>query len=163
MTTSPESLALSKDLKKRGWRFVGPTTMYALMQSAGIVDDHLDGCISCNLLFAELTELLEKAGIKVIQIDEPALRELLPLRADERPAYLDWAVRAFRLVALEAQPETQIHTHIGYSGLHVVVDKPFATSTRERRWSRGFRCPSRAHAATNSSPAYSPTSRAPPT
>jgi len=42
--TTPESTALSKDLKKRGWRFVGPTTVYAFMQSMGIVDDHLAGC-----------------------------------------------------------------------------------------------------------------------
>jgi DNA-3-methyladenine glycosylase I len=44
MATTPESVALSKDLRKRGWTFVGPTTMYAFMQSVGIVDDHLDGC-----------------------------------------------------------------------------------------------------------------------
>lgn len=42
--TSPESVAMSKDLKRRGWTFVGPTTMYAFMQSVGLVDDHLDGC-----------------------------------------------------------------------------------------------------------------------
>ncbi|QYG91345.1 DNA-3-methyladenine glycosylase I [Iamia sp. SCSIO 61187] len=42
--TTPESTALSKDLKKRGWRFVGPTTVYAFMQAMGIVDDHIDGC-----------------------------------------------------------------------------------------------------------------------
>lgn len=42
--STPESTALSKDLKKRGWRFVGPTTVYAFMQSMGIVDDHVDGC-----------------------------------------------------------------------------------------------------------------------
>ncbi len=42
--TSPESIAMSKDLKKRGWSFVGPTTMYAFMQSMGIVDDHHRGC-----------------------------------------------------------------------------------------------------------------------
>jgi DNA-3-methyladenine glycosylase I len=42
--TSPESVALSKDLKKRGWSFVGPTTMYAFMQSMGVVNDHHDGC-----------------------------------------------------------------------------------------------------------------------
>jgi DNA-3-methyladenine glycosylase I len=42
--TSPESTALSKELKKRGWSFVGPTTVYAFMQSMGIVDDHLAGC-----------------------------------------------------------------------------------------------------------------------
>jgi len=42
--TSPESIALSKDLKKRGWKFVGPTTCYAFMQAMGLVDDHIDGC-----------------------------------------------------------------------------------------------------------------------
>jgi len=44
LTEVPESVALSKDLKKRGWRFVGPTTMYALMQSVGMVNDHIEGC-----------------------------------------------------------------------------------------------------------------------
>jgi DNA-3-methyladenine glycosylase I len=44
MPKTPESLALSKDLKKRGWSFVGPTTMYAFMQGVGVVNDHLDGC-----------------------------------------------------------------------------------------------------------------------
>jgi DNA-3-methyladenine glycosylase I len=42
--TTPESEALSKALRKRGFRFVGPTTMYALMQSSGMVDDHIEGC-----------------------------------------------------------------------------------------------------------------------
>lgn len=42
---TPESLALSKDLKKRGWSFVGPTTVYAFMQAMGLVNDHLEGCI----------------------------------------------------------------------------------------------------------------------
>lgn len=44
MTTTPSAQALSKDLRKRGWRFVGPTTMYALMQAMGLVDDHVEGC-----------------------------------------------------------------------------------------------------------------------
>jgi DNA-3-methyladenine glycosylase I len=44
MTQSPESLALSKDLKKRGWKFVGPTTMYAFMQAMGLVNDHEESC-----------------------------------------------------------------------------------------------------------------------
>lgn len=44
MSTTPESTALSKDLKKRGWSFVGPTTVYAFMQAMGLVNDHLDGC-----------------------------------------------------------------------------------------------------------------------
>ncbi|MEJ8473581.1 DNA-3-methyladenine glycosylase I [Roseibium algae] len=44
LVTSPESIAMSKDLKKRGWSFVGPTTLYAFMQSMGMVNDHLEGC-----------------------------------------------------------------------------------------------------------------------
>ena len=45
-STSPESVALSKDLKKRGWRFVGPTTVYAFLQSMGLINDHLEGCVT---------------------------------------------------------------------------------------------------------------------
>jgi DNA-3-methyladenine glycosylase I len=44
MSSTPESLALSRDLKTRGWTFVGPTTLYAFMQAMGLVNDHLDGC-----------------------------------------------------------------------------------------------------------------------
>ena len=44
MGQTPESRALAKDLKRRGWRFVGPTTVYAFMQAMGLVNDHLDGC-----------------------------------------------------------------------------------------------------------------------
>ena len=44
MSTSPESIALSKELRRRGWTFVGPTTIYAFMQAMGIVNDHLHGC-----------------------------------------------------------------------------------------------------------------------
>jgi DNA-3-methyladenine glycosylase I len=45
MPTTPTSVALSKDLKRRGWTFVGPTTVYAFMQAMGLVDDHLEGCV----------------------------------------------------------------------------------------------------------------------
>ncbi len=44
-STSVESIALSKDLKKRGWKFVGPTTVYAFMQAMGLVNDHAEGCV----------------------------------------------------------------------------------------------------------------------
>ncbi|RCK27008.1 DNA-3-methyladenine glycosylase I [Thalassospira lucentensis] len=44
MSTSPTSIALSKDLKKRGWKFVGPTTVFAFMQAMGLINDHADGC-----------------------------------------------------------------------------------------------------------------------
>ena len=43
-STSPESVAMSKDLKRRGWSFVGPTTIYAFMQAMGLVNDHIVGC-----------------------------------------------------------------------------------------------------------------------
>jgi len=45
MPSTPTSIALSKDLKRRGWSFVGPTTMYAFMQAMGLVNDHLEGCV----------------------------------------------------------------------------------------------------------------------
>ncbi|MVT00177.1 DNA-3-methyladenine glycosylase I [Devosia marina] len=45
-TTSPESIALSKALKKRGWKFVGPTTVFAFMQAMGLINDHAEGCVS---------------------------------------------------------------------------------------------------------------------
>ena len=46
VSTSAASIALSKELKKRGWKFVGPTTMYALMQSMGLINDHVEGCVT---------------------------------------------------------------------------------------------------------------------
>jgi DNA-3-methyladenine glycosylase I len=56
-TTSPESTAMSRELKKRGWTFVGPTTIYALMQAVGMVNDHLEGCV-CR---AEVEALARRA------------------------------------------------------------------------------------------------------
>src|SRR5690606_5661503 len=65
---------------------------------------------------------LEAAGMRIVQVDEPALRELLPLRVAERPAYLAWAVDAFRLVTGGVADTTQIHTHLCYSEFGDVVD-----------------------------------------
>lgn len=48
VSTSPESIALSKELKKRGWKFVGPTTVYAFMQAMGLINDHAQGCVMRN-------------------------------------------------------------------------------------------------------------------
>ncbi len=58
---------------------------------------------------------LEDAGIGIVQVDEPALRELLPLRREDHAAYLEWAVQAFRLATSGVRAETQIHTHLCYS------------------------------------------------
>ena len=65
---------------------------------------------------------LEAAGIRIVQVDEPALRELLPLRAEDRKEYLDWAVGAFRLATAGAADTTQIHTHLCYSEFGDVID-----------------------------------------
>ncbi|AND16156.1 5-methyltetrahydropteroyltriglutamate--homocysteine S-methyltransferase [Rathayibacter tritici] len=65
---------------------------------------------------------LERAGIRIVQVDEPALRELLPLEAAAQPAYLEWSVGAFRLATGAAATATQIHTHLCYSEFGVVID-----------------------------------------
>jgi 5-methyltetrahydropteroyltriglutamate--homocysteine methyltransferase len=64
---------------------------------------------------------LEAAGIGIIQVDEPALRELLPLRRGDHAAYLDWSVGAFRLATSGAADRTQIHTHLCYSEFGEVI------------------------------------------
>ncbi|MGH9915307.1 MAG: 5-methyltetrahydropteroyltriglutamate--homocysteine S-methyltransferase, partial [Pyrinomonadaceae bacterium] len=64
---------------------------------------------------------LEKAGIKVIQIDEPAIREGLPLRKGDWQSYLNWAVRAFRIVSSGVNDKTQIHTHMCYSEFNDII------------------------------------------
>ena len=67
-------------------------------------------------------EDLEAAGIKIIQVDEPALRELLPLKKKDQADYLDWSVGAFRLATSGVEDKTQIHTHLCYSEFGVVID-----------------------------------------
>jgi 5-methyltetrahydropteroyltriglutamate--homocysteine methyltransferase len=65
---------------------------------------------------------LEAAGIGIIQVDEPALRELLPLKRRDQADYLDWSVGAFRLATAGVADRTQIHTHLCYSEFGVVID-----------------------------------------
>jgi 5-methyltetrahydropteroyltriglutamate--homocysteine methyltransferase len=65
---------------------------------------------------------LEKAGIRIIQIDEPAFREGLPLRKADWKTYLDWAVECFRLASSSVADETQIHTHMCYSEFNDIID-----------------------------------------
>ncbi len=65
---------------------------------------------------------LEKAGITVIQIDEAALREGLPLRKSQWKSYLDWAVQSFRITANGVKDETQIHTHMCYSEFNDIIE-----------------------------------------
>ncbi|EOU2461696.1 5-methyltetrahydropteroyltriglutamate--homocysteine S-methyltransferase [Vibrio navarrensis] len=69
----------------------------------------------------EVTDL-QQAGINIIQIDEPAIREGLPLKKRDHQAYLDWAVESFRIAAGSAKPETQIHTHMCYSEFNEIIE-----------------------------------------
>ena len=65
---------------------------------------------------------LEEAGIAIVQVDEPALRELLPLDADRHADYLKWSVDSFRLATAGVRADTQIHTHLCYSEFGQIID-----------------------------------------
>jgi 5-methyltetrahydropteroyltriglutamate--homocysteine methyltransferase len=69
---------------------------------------------------------LEKAGIKIIQIDEAAFREGLPLKKEKQAEYLDWAVKAFKLTNSGVKPQTQIHTHMCYSEFNEILGSIYA-------------------------------------
>jgi len=86
-------------------------------------DDQPERDTADQLALAIRDELvdLQEAGISIIQVDEPALREGLPLRSNERPQYLTWATRAFRLITSAADSATQVHTHMCYAELGDIV------------------------------------------
>ncbi|WHX51202.1 5-methyltetrahydropteroyltriglutamate--homocysteine S-methyltransferase [Paenibacillus woosongensis] len=67
-------------------------------------------------------EALERAGIEMIQVDEPALREGLPLKREDWAGYLDWSVKAFRVTTSTVRDTTQIHTHMCYCEFHDIID-----------------------------------------
>jgi len=99
----------------------GPVTM---LQWAFVRDDQPreTTCRQIALALRDEVADLEAAGIRAIQIDEPALREGLPLRRSEWPAYLAWAVDGFRLTAAGVRDETQIHTHMCYSEFNDIIE-----------------------------------------
>ncbi|HMI02215.1 MAG TPA: 5-methyltetrahydropteroyltriglutamate--homocysteine S-methyltransferase [Pedobacter sp.] len=78
-------------------------------------------CTQIALAIRDEVVDLEKAGIKIIQIDEPAIREGLPLRKADWQQYLEWAVRAFRISASGVKDDTQIHTHMCYSEFNDII------------------------------------------
>ncbi|HTH44646.1 MAG TPA: 5-methyltetrahydropteroyltriglutamate--homocysteine S-methyltransferase, partial [Oxalicibacterium sp.] len=98
----------------------GPVTM---LQWSFVRDDQPRDTTAMQIALALRDEVvdLEKAGIGMIQIDEPAFREGLPLKAADWPHYLDWAVKAFRLSASGVQDDTQIHTHMCYSEFNDIL------------------------------------------
>ncbi|WP_078312184.1 MULTISPECIES: 5-methyltetrahydropteroyltriglutamate--homocysteine S-methyltransferase [unclassified Mycobacterium] len=98
----------------------GPVTILAW---SFVRDDQplADTANQIALAIRDETVDLQDAGIAIIQVDEPALRELLPLRSADKPAYLDWAVGAFRLSTSGVSDATQIHTHLCYSEFGEVI------------------------------------------
>ena len=98
----------------------GPVT---ILQWSFVRDDQPRSATCTQIALAIRDEVvdLEKAGIKVIQIDEPAIREGLPLRKKDWQNYLEWAIRAFRISASGVEDETQIHTHMCYSEFNDII------------------------------------------
>lgn len=72
-------------------------------------------CYQIAMALRDEVLALEKNGVQIIQMDEPAVREGLPLKKVDWPEYLDWAVKGFKLSTSKVQPETQIHSHMCYS------------------------------------------------
>jgi 5-methyltetrahydropteroyltriglutamate--homocysteine methyltransferase len=111
-----EWLTYAQSLTRRPVKgmLTGPVTM---LKWSFARDDQPREATARQLALAIRDEMadLEAAGIGVIQVDEPALREALPLRAERRQAYLTWAVEAFRLATGGVRDETQVHTHMCYS------------------------------------------------
>ncbi|MCL7945935.1 5-methyltetrahydropteroyltriglutamate--homocysteine S-methyltransferase [Marinobacter sp. ATCH36] len=81
-----------------------------------------DTCWQLALAIREEVLDLEKAGVKIIQIDEAALREGLPLRQSDWQTYLEWAIEAFRITANGVKDETQVHTHMCYSEFNDIIE-----------------------------------------
>jgi 5-methyltetrahydropteroyltriglutamate--homocysteine methyltransferase len=98
----------------------GPVTM---LQWSFVRDDlpRETVCRQIALAIRDEVDDLQRAGIRMVQIDEPAFREGLPLRRADRRRYLDWAVACFRLAAGAARDETQIHTHMCYSEFNDII------------------------------------------
>ena len=99
----------------------GPVTV---LQWSFVRDDQprADTCRQIALALRDEVTDLEAAGISVIQIDEPAIREGLPLRRGDWRAYLDWAVESFRISASGVGDGTQIHTHMCYSEFNDIIE-----------------------------------------
>jgi 5-methyltetrahydropteroyltriglutamate--homocysteine methyltransferase len=121
MTVKWTSYAQSLTSKYMKGMLTGPVT---ILQWSFVRNDQprSETCNQIALAIRDEVNDLEKAGIKIIQIDEPAIREGLPLRKADWQTYLDWAVKAFRISASGVKDETQIHTHMCYSEFNDIID-----------------------------------------
>ncbi|BFM13603.1 5-methyltetrahydropteroyltriglutamate--homocysteine S-methyltransferase [Simiduia litorea] len=120
MTVSWASYAQSLSKKPVKGMLTGPITMLCW---SFVRDDQPRAATALQLALAIRDEVsdLEAAGINIIQIDEPALREGLPLLKKDWPAYLDWATHAFRVSSSSVADSTQIHTHMCYAEFNDII------------------------------------------
>jgi 5-methyltetrahydropteroyltriglutamate--homocysteine methyltransferase len=120
MTVRWSRFAQSKTTRPVKGMLTGPVT---ILQWSFVRDDQprSDTARQLALAIREEVQDLEAAGIRIIQIDEPALREGMPLRRADWAAYQDWAVNAFRLATSGVRDATQIHTHMCYSEFNDVL------------------------------------------
>lgn len=120
MTVQWTKFAQSLTEKPMKGMLTGPVTIL----NWSFVRDDQPRSVTCYQLALAIREEvldLEKAGVQIIQIDEAALREGLPLRQSEWQEYLDWAVESFRIAANGVRDETQIHTHMCYSEFNDII------------------------------------------
>ncbi len=120
ITVAWSRYAQSKTEKPMKGMLTGPVT---ILNWSFVRDDQprATTCLQIALALRDEVCDLEQAGIAIIQIDEAALREGLPLRTEEWQSYLDWAVNAFRVTAGGVRDETQIHTHMCYSEFNDIM------------------------------------------
>lgn len=120
MTVPWISYAQSLTSKPMKGMLTGPVT---ILNWSFVRDDQprSESCKQLALAIREEVLDLEKAGVRIIQIDEAALREGLPLRKSQWKEYLDWAVESFRITANGVADETQIHTHMCYSEFNDII------------------------------------------
>ncbi|MFL5730146.1 MAG: 5-methyltetrahydropteroyltriglutamate--homocysteine S-methyltransferase, partial [Cytophagaceae bacterium] len=121
MTVKWSEYAQSKTDRLMKGMLTGPVT---ILQWSFVRNDQPREATAMQIALAIRDEVsdLERAGIRVIQIDEPAIREGLPLRKKDWKDYLEWAVRAFRLSSSSVGDETQIHTHMCYSEFNDIIE-----------------------------------------
>lgn len=121
MTVNWIAYAQSLTTKPVKGMLTGPVT---LLNWSFVRDDiaRKESCLQLALAIREEVLDLEASGVRIIQIDEPALREGLPLRCASWTDYLDWAVESFRLCASGVKDETQIHTHMCYSEFNDIIE-----------------------------------------
>jgi 5-methyltetrahydropteroyltriglutamate--homocysteine methyltransferase len=120
MTVDMISFAQQQTNKPMKGMLTGPVTILNWSFEREDIPPHQTANQIALALLDEVRDL-EKAGIRVIQVDEPALREGLPLRERKRDEYLDWSVRAFRLSTSNVRDETQIHTHMCYAEFNEII------------------------------------------